>query len=260
MGNFVWCVCLFVSASGCLFWLFSCLSMPVSVELSMLWHILRLFSDSKWNYGYILCQSCTKYWILSLFCLVFPLLPVLLSLCCTLFCCFSIPHPSSSPSVLTSVLHLLLIQLFPETGPRQGGTRVTILGENLGLQFRDIQMGVRLGKVPCVPVEEEYVSAERYVKERNTHQYPHARERHSLTVKTSEVFTLVEHGNTDGCICRHMQAAIISHNHTHSQTWGHTTKAAATSSSRIPTNRTTGKMSTRKHLFLCAGAHTAEKR
>lgn len=96
MGNFVWCVCLFVSASGCLFWLFSCLSMPVSVELSMLWHILRLFSDSKWNCGYILCQSCTKYWILSLFCLVFPLLPVLLSLCCTLFCCFSIPHPSSS--------------------------------------------------------------------------------------------------------------------------------------------------------------------
>lgn len=38
---------------------------------------------------------------------------------------------------------------------------MTILGENLGLQFRDIQMGVRLGKVPCVPVEEEYVSAER---------------------------------------------------------------------------------------------------
>ncbi|XP_010778170.1 plexin-A1-like, partial [Notothenia coriiceps] len=53
--------------------------------------------------------------------------------------------------------------LFPETGPRQGGTRLTILGENLGLQFRDIQMGVRLGKVPCVPIEEEYVSAERIV-------------------------------------------------------------------------------------------------
>ncbi|KAM7410864.1 hypothetical protein PAMA_021025 [Pampus argenteus] len=53
--------------------------------------------------------------------------------------------------------------LFPETGPRQGGTRVTILGENLGLLFRDIQMGVRLGKVPCVPIEEEYLSAERIV-------------------------------------------------------------------------------------------------
>ncbi|XP_043992814.1 plexin-A1-like [Gambusia affinis] len=53
--------------------------------------------------------------------------------------------------------------LFPETGPRQGGTRLTIWGENLGLQFRDIQMGVVLGKVPCVPVEQEYVSAERIV-------------------------------------------------------------------------------------------------
>lgn len=175
---------------------------------------------------------------------------VLLSLFCTLFCCFSIPPPP--PSVLTSVLHLLLIQLFPETGPRQGGTRVTILGENLGLQFRDIQMGVRLGKVPCVPVEEEYVSAERYAKELNTHQYPHARERHYLTVKTSEVCTLIKHGNTDECICRHTQAAIVSHNRT--------PKAAATSSSLIPTNQTTEKMSTRKHLFSCAGAHTAEKR
>ncbi|XP_068606167.1 plexin-A1-like [Brachionichthys hirsutus] len=59
--------------------------------------------------------------------------------------------------------HPRITKLFPETGPRQGGTRVTILGENLGLQFSDIQMGVRLGKVPCVPVEEEYVSAERIV-------------------------------------------------------------------------------------------------
>ncbi|KAA0707300.1 Plexin-A1 Semaphorin receptor NOV [Triplophysa tibetana] len=53
--------------------------------------------------------------------------------------------------------------LLPETGPRQGGTRLTITGENLGLQFRDVQTGVRLGKVPCIPIEEEYVSAERIV-------------------------------------------------------------------------------------------------
>uniref|UniRef100_A0A672MP93 Plexin A1 n=1 Tax=Sinocyclocheilus grahami TaxID=75366 RepID=A0A672MP93_SINGR len=51
------------------------------------------------------------------------------------------------------------------TGPRQGGTSLTITGENLGLQFRDIMTGVRLGKVPCVPIEEEYVSAERWVKQ-----------------------------------------------------------------------------------------------
>lgn len=37
----------------------------------MLWHIWRLFSDSKWNCEYILCQRSTKYWILSLFCLIF---------------------------------------------------------------------------------------------------------------------------------------------------------------------------------------------
>ncbi|XP_037832878.1 plexin-A1 isoform X1 [Kryptolebias marmoratus] len=69
-------------------------------------------------------------------------------------------HATSGNSRCT---HPKIIKLFPETGPRQGGTRVTILGENLGLQFRDIQMGVRLGKVPCVPVEDEYVSAERIV-------------------------------------------------------------------------------------------------
>uniref|UniRef100_A0A8C8FQI0 Plexin-A1 n=1 Tax=Oncorhynchus tshawytscha TaxID=74940 RepID=A0A8C8FQI0_ONCTS len=45
--------------------------------------------------------------------------------------------------------HPKITKLFPETGPRQGGTRLTITGENLGLQFRDIQTGVRLGKVPC---------------------------------------------------------------------------------------------------------------
>uniref|UniRef100_A0AAZ3PR56 Plexin-A1 n=1 Tax=Oncorhynchus tshawytscha TaxID=74940 RepID=A0AAZ3PR56_ONCTS len=50
-----------------------------------------------------------------------------------------------------------------KTGPRQGGTRLTITGENLGLQFRDIQTGVRLGKVPCIPIEEEYISSERIV-------------------------------------------------------------------------------------------------
>ncbi|XP_037540466.1 plexin-A1 [Nematolebias whitei] len=69
-------------------------------------------------------------------------------------------HATSGTSRCT---HPKITKLYPETGPRQGGTRVTILGENLGLQFRDIQMGVRLGKVPCVPVEEEYVSAERIV-------------------------------------------------------------------------------------------------
>ncbi|XP_038150741.1 plexin-A1-like isoform X1 [Cyprinodon tularosa] len=69
-------------------------------------------------------------------------------------------HATSGNSRCT---HPKITKLFPETGPRQGGTRLTIWGENLGLQFRDIQMGVRLGKVPCVPIEEEYISAERIV-------------------------------------------------------------------------------------------------
>nr|XP_061829776.1 plexin-A1-like isoform X2 [Nerophis lumbriciformis] len=63
--------------------------------------------------------------------------------------------------------HPKITKLFPDTGPRQGGTRVTIVGENLGLHFRDIQSGVRLGKVPCVPIEEEYLSAERIVCQLN---------------------------------------------------------------------------------------------
>ncbi|XP_061908309.1 plexin-A1-like [Entelurus aequoreus] len=63
--------------------------------------------------------------------------------------------------------HPKITKLFPDTGPRQGGTRMTIVGENLGLHFRDIQSGVRLGKVPCVPIEEEYLSAERIVCQLN---------------------------------------------------------------------------------------------
>ena len=51
-------------------------------------------------------------------------------------------------------------QLSPETGPTQGGTMLTITGENLGLHFKDIQNGVRIGKVTCIPQEDQYISAE----------------------------------------------------------------------------------------------------
>lgn len=61
------------------------------------------------------------------------------------------------------LFHLFLLQLSPETGPRQGGTMLTITGENLGLQFKDIQNGVRIGKVACNPQEDQYISAEQYV-------------------------------------------------------------------------------------------------
>ncbi|CDQ86536.1 unnamed protein product [Oncorhynchus mykiss] len=59
--------------------------------------------------------------------------------------------------------HPKISKLSPETGPRQGGTMLTITGENLGLQFKDIQTGVRIGKVACTPVEAEYISAEQIV-------------------------------------------------------------------------------------------------
>ncbi|XP_078517854.1 plexin-A1 isoform X1 [Lissotriton helveticus] len=58
-----------------------------------------------------------------------------------------------------------ILKLSPETGPKQGGTRLTIAGENLGLRFEDIRLGVRVGRVMCVPIESEYISAEQIVCE-----------------------------------------------------------------------------------------------
>uniref|UniRef100_A0A8C7ZHA8 Plexin-A1 n=1 Tax=Oryzias sinensis TaxID=183150 RepID=A0A8C7ZHA8_9TELE len=67
----------------------------------------------------------------------------------------------------TRCIHPKITKLTPDLGPRQGGTMLTILGENLGLQFKDIQNGVRIGKVICIPQEEEYISAERIVCQLN---------------------------------------------------------------------------------------------
>ncbi|KTF86713.1 hypothetical protein cypCar_00010037 [Cyprinus carpio] len=50
----------------------------------------------------------------------------------------------------------------PLTGPKEGGTRVTIEGENLGLQVREITH-VRVAGVRCNPAASEYISAERIV-------------------------------------------------------------------------------------------------
>lgn len=67
---------------------------------------------------------------------------------------------SLSSCCLQVKLCFALSQLSPETGPRQGGTRLTITGENLGLKFEDVRLGVRVGKVMCIPIESEYISAE----------------------------------------------------------------------------------------------------
>nr|XP_033782070.1 plexin-A1 isoform X2 [Geotrypetes seraphini] len=71
-------------------------------------------------------------------------------------------HASSGNSRCTEPK---ITKLSPETGPRQGGTRLTIAGENLGLKFEDIRFGVRVGRVLCIPIEREYISAEQIVCE-----------------------------------------------------------------------------------------------
>uniref|UniRef100_A0A8C3NHU7 Plexin-A4 n=1 Tax=Geospiza parvula TaxID=87175 RepID=A0A8C3NHU7_GEOPR len=53
----------------------------------------------------------------------------------------------------------------PVTGPREGGTRVTIRGENLGLEFRDIASHVKVAGVECKPLVEGYIPAEQIVCE-----------------------------------------------------------------------------------------------
>ncbi|KAJ1069281.1 hypothetical protein K5549_014231 [Capra hircus] len=83
------------------------------------------------------------------------------------------PHcPADSPAEWMHARHgssrcadPKILKLSPETGPRQGGTRLTITGENLGLRFEDVRLGVRVGKVLCSPVESEYISAEQIVCE-----------------------------------------------------------------------------------------------
>uniref|UniRef100_A0AAR2LBR8 Sema domain-containing protein n=1 Tax=Pygocentrus nattereri TaxID=42514 RepID=A0AAR2LBR8_PYGNA len=58
--------------------------------------------------------------------------------------------------------HPRIAKIHPLTGPKEGGTRVTIEGENLGLQVKEITH-VRVAGVRCNPVAQEYISAERIV-------------------------------------------------------------------------------------------------
>ncbi|GCC41692.1 hypothetical protein chiPu_0025657, partial [Chiloscyllium punctatum] len=48
----------------------------------------------------------------------------------------------------------------PIRGPREGGTKVTIFGENLGLSFREIENFVHVAGVDCIPLPEGYIPAE----------------------------------------------------------------------------------------------------
>ncbi|XP_042325939.1 plexin-A4 [Sceloporus undulatus] len=58
-----------------------------------------------------------------------------------------------------------ITEISPIRGPREGGTRVTIRGENLGLEFRDIASRVRVAGVECDPLVDGYIPAEQIVCE-----------------------------------------------------------------------------------------------
>ncbi|XP_060691778.1 plexin-D1 isoform X1 [Hemiscyllium ocellatum] len=54
-------------------------------------------------------------------------------------------------------------QIEPLTGPVDGGTLLTIRGQNLGRRFSDIESGVCIGEVACVPVQDSYIVSEQIV-------------------------------------------------------------------------------------------------
>uniref|UniRef100_A0A663F6Z6 Plexin-A2 n=1 Tax=Aquila chrysaetos chrysaetos TaxID=223781 RepID=A0A663F6Z6_AQUCH len=73
------------------------------------------------------------------------------------------PHcssPSAQPWLDWSSRNILTV-----SGPPEGGTRVTIRGVNLGLDFSEIAHGVQVAGVQCSPLPEQYVVAEQIVCE-----------------------------------------------------------------------------------------------
>uniref|UniRef100_A0A8K9V7Y4 Plexin-A4 n=1 Tax=Oncorhynchus mykiss TaxID=8022 RepID=A0A8K9V7Y4_ONCMY len=79
------------------------------------------------------------------------------------------PHPESQwlerNGLNSKCTHPRITQITPLRGPREGGTLVTIRGENLGLDFSEIQGNVRVAEVDCTPVREGYIPAEQIVCE-----------------------------------------------------------------------------------------------
>ncbi|NWY03278.1 PLXA2 protein, partial [Nothoprocta ornata] len=58
-----------------------------------------------------------------------------------------------------------ITEILTVSGPPEGGTRVTIRGVNLGLDFSEIAHNVQVAGVPCAPLPERYVVAEQIVCE-----------------------------------------------------------------------------------------------
>ncbi|XP_030321380.1 plexin-A2 isoform X1 [Calypte anna] len=58
-----------------------------------------------------------------------------------------------------------ITEILTVSGPPEGGTRVTIRGVNLGLDFSEIAHGVQVAGVQCTPLPEHYIIAEQIVCE-----------------------------------------------------------------------------------------------
>ncbi|XP_078728582.1 plexin-D1 [Lampetra fluviatilis] len=57
----------------------------------------------------------------------------------------------------------VVTQISPQSGPLQGGTRVTITGSNMGGRFEDIEQGLFIGAAHCSPLKEFYEVSKRIV-------------------------------------------------------------------------------------------------
>ncbi|KAI7791861.1 putative plexin-A4 [Triplophysa rosa] len=79
------------------------------------------------------------------------------------------PHPQSMwlehNGINSKCTNPRITKITPLRGPREGGTLVTIRGENLGLEFSEIQDHVKVADVQCAPVPEGYIPAEQIVCE-----------------------------------------------------------------------------------------------
>ncbi|AWO98076.1 putative plexin-A4 [Scophthalmus maximus] len=79
------------------------------------------------------------------------------------------PHPENQwlehNGINSKCTHPRITQITPLRGPREGGTLVTIRGENLGLEFKEIQGNVKVAEVDCTPIREGYIPAEQIVCE-----------------------------------------------------------------------------------------------
>lgn len=56
----------------------------------------------------------------------------------------------------------IIYQIFPVSGPVEGGTIVTIVGRELGMRMEDLAGAITVAGVPCIPIE--YQVSRRYVK------------------------------------------------------------------------------------------------